>query len=144
MRISENVLTATFYRTCARTATDVADAPHAYALVLRLFPRYARMRMSGALQTHVCHCSDGFERKRHSAAINGVGFVDQLGQKLGSASRELQPLGGVVQQVVRRRVGIDYAGALLFSVAIVSLLVILTEMEGSGFWVLTGLTLCFS
>jgi len=48
------------------------------------------------------------------------------------------------EKVERRRVGIDYAGALLFSVAIVSLLVILTEMEGSGFWVLTGLTLCFS
>ncbi|GAB2886606.1 MDR family MFS transporter [Paraburkholderia jirisanensis] len=41
-----------------------------------------------------------------------------------------------------RAVRIDYAGALLFSVAIVSLLLMLTETDASG-WVLAGLALLF-
>jgi len=42
------------------------------------------------------------------------------------------------EQIEHRRVGIDYAGAVLFSVAIISLLVLLTETDASG-WVLAGL-----
>src|ERR1700754_1882060 len=42
------------------------------------------------------------------------------------------------EQIEHRRVGIDYAGAVLFSVAIVSLLLLLTETDASGA-VLAGL-----
>jgi EmrB/QacA subfamily drug resistance transporter len=42
------------------------------------------------------------------------------------------------EQIEHRRVGIDYTGALLFSVAIISLLLLLTETDASG-WVLAGL-----
>ncbi|OWJ65533.1 MDR family MFS transporter [Inquilinus limosus] len=46
------------------------------------------------------------------------------------------------EQIEPRKVRIDYTGAALFSVAIVSLLVILTETEADG-WLLGGLGLLF-
>ncbi|MFC0692612.1 MDR family MFS transporter [Paraburkholderia humisilvae] len=46
------------------------------------------------------------------------------------------------ETVEPRRVGIDYAGAILFAIAIISLLAILTETDASG-WVLAGLSFLF-
>ena len=46
------------------------------------------------------------------------------------------------ERIEPRKVKIDYTGAALFSVAIVSLLVILTETDGNG-WLLGGLALLF-
>lgn len=46
------------------------------------------------------------------------------------------------ESVEHRDVRIDYTGAVLFSIAIISLLVILTETDASG-WVLAGLALLF-
>jgi EmrB/QacA subfamily drug resistance transporter len=46
------------------------------------------------------------------------------------------------ENVEHRLASIDYAGAILFSIAIVSLLLILTETEASS-WVLAGLALLF-
>src|ERR1700754_2626913 len=73
--------------------------------------------MRGALQSEARHRTDGFEAECHATAIDGVRFVDEFGQKFGDASGVLQPLGGVVQQIVRRGIGVDLMAGIAIRTA---------------------------
>ena len=64
------------------------------------------MRIRRASQAHTRQRSDRFEPERHALAIDGFGFVDEFSEQLRETSSVLQPLGGLVQQIVSIDVGI--------------------------------------
>ena len=72
----------------------------------RSLPRHPRVRIRRALQTHAYQCTDSVGAKRHALAVDGVRFVDELRNQLRETSSVLQPLGGLVQEIVRINVGI--------------------------------------
>jgi hypothetical protein len=64
------------------------------------------MRIRRTTEAHAYQRADGIEAERHALAIDGVRFVDELRNELRETSRVLQPLGRLVQEIVRINVGI--------------------------------------
>jgi hypothetical protein len=64
------------------------------------------MRIRRALQALSRQRTDGFEAERHALAVDGVRFMDEFREQLRETSRVLQPLGGLVQEIVRIDVGV--------------------------------------
>jgi hypothetical protein len=58
------------------------------------------MRLRRTPRTQSRQRTDSFKSNRHTLAIDRIGLVHEFGQELGKTSGVLQPLGGLVQEIV--------------------------------------------
>ena len=84
-------------------------SPMTATVLLRtaLLPTHPRVRLCHALHSHVHESTDGLHAMRDSLAIDGVGFLDEVGEEPRETACILKPFGGLVHEVVRGGFGVD-------------------------------------
>ena len=71
-----------------------------------LLPLQAQMRLRCAAGAHLDEGGNAVEHDRQALCVDAAAFVHQFRQQLEGMVRVLQPLGRVIQQLIRIRLGV--------------------------------------